>query len=113
MFSVRRVTPPDPDPGRDAGRGRLDAVPGTPDAVLVPAISSVRCEVTITDFAGSKVSSLCSPLVKSHSTETPARNLSAPSRGSSVVLIFATRSRSTCWRYSVAPADGWGSSGEG
>ena len=53
MFSVRRVTPFEPFPGREVGRGRFEAVPGTPVAVVPPLISSVFCEVTITDLLGS------------------------------------------------------------
>jgi hypothetical protein len=52
MFSVRRVTPFEPLPGLDVGLGRFEAVPGTPAAVLPPLMSSVFCEVTITDLLG-------------------------------------------------------------
>ena len=74
MFSVTRDVPFEPLPGRDVGRGRVEAVPGTPDDVEPLVLSSVRCELTITERAGSKTSSLCSPPEKSHSTETPALN---------------------------------------
>src|SRR5580704_17095426 len=70
--------------------GRLEAVPGIPPPMrVVPLCSSVFCELVITDLEGSNVSSLCSPLVMSMSADTPVRNLSAPSRGSSVLLILA------------------------
>jgi hypothetical protein len=41
MLSVRRVIPKPLDPGREDGRGKADAVPGTPEALLAPLISSV------------------------------------------------------------------------
>ena len=81
MFSVRAGTSRRPAarprgrPGQIRRRSR-----NTRDASIAPLISSVFCELTITDFAGSKVSSLCSPLVKSQSTETPARNCPRPER---------------------------------
>ena len=84
MFSVRRVIPRPLDPGRDDGRGRAEAVPGTPEAELAPLTSSVFCELVMTDRAGSKASSVCSPALKSHSTETPARYFSGPATASSV-----------------------------
>ena len=46
--------------GGVAGRGRLDAVPGTPAAFPVVLVSSDFWEVTITERFGSKSSSLCS-----------------------------------------------------
>ncbi len=92
MFSVRRVTALPPVDGRDVGRGRLEAVPGVPEAIAPPLMSSVFCELIITDLLGSNVSSLCSALLKSQSTEAVARNLSAPSSGSSVLLILASKS---------------------
>src|SRR5580692_5281704 len=48
---------------------RLDAVPGDVGGEMrvTPLVSSVFCEVSITDLAGSNVSSLCSPLVMSMS----------------------------------------------
>src|SRR6476619_6916774 len=85
-FSVTRDTVFDPFPGRDVGRGRLDAVPGTPVALGAPELSSVRCELTITDRVGSNTSSLTSPPEKSHSTDIPARKRFAPRRGSRVAL---------------------------
>ena len=63
-------------------------------------VSSVVCELTIAEWVGSKVSSLCSPLVKSVSAETEARNRPAPTSGSSVESNLAVRSCSTLWRYS-------------
>src|SRR5438477_7968872 len=83
--------------------GRLEAVPGGAGVTagrVVPFESSVFCEVSMTDLLGSKVSSLCSPLVMSTSADTPVRNLSAPRSGSSVLLILAARSRSMACRYS-------------
>ena len=53
MFSVVRDTRPVPLPGREVGRGSAEAVPGTPFAVVLPLESSVRCEVAITEWAGS------------------------------------------------------------
>src|ERR1017187_1619118 len=94
MFSVVRETRLELAEGRDVGRGRVEAVPGTPLELAAPVESSVRCELVMTECAGSKISSLCSPPVKSHSTDTPARNFSAPSSGSRVALIFESRSRS-------------------
>ena len=98
MFSVTRDTRFEVAPGREVGRGSVEAVPGTPLPPEDPEESSVRCELSITERAGSKISSLCSPPVKSHSTETPARNLLAPSSGSRVELILASRSASILWR---------------
>ena len=54
--------------------GRAEAVPGIPPAPAAePAavwegvvMSSVFCELTITEWVGSKFSSLCSPLFRSH-----------------------------------------------
>src|SRR5690348_9357448 len=92
MFSVMRLTLVEPDPGRDVGRGNVDAVPGTPLALELPEPSSVRCEVTITLRAGSKISSLCSPPEKSQSTLTPDRNFSDPSSGPRVPAILDCRS---------------------
>ncbi len=77
------------------GRGRFDAVPGTPPDELEPAESSDFWEVTMTERSGSKVSSLCSPLVKSHSSVTPARYFSDPRSGSSVERILTSRSCSS------------------
>src|SRR5580704_1105923 len=69
------------------GCGRFAAVPGTPEAIrVVPLVSSVFCELTITERVGSNVSSLCSPLVMSTSAQTPVRNLSEPKSGSNVLL---------------------------
>ena len=91
---------------------RLDAVPGAAGSTRVtPLVSSDFCELTITDLAGSKVSSLCSPLVMSMSADTPVRNLSTPSSGSSVLLIFAARSCSRACRYSSAATLAWSLSG--
>ena len=98
MFSVVRVVLLAPPLGRDVGRGRLDAVPGTPLETAAPVVSSVRCEVTITLCAGSKISSLNSPPVKSQSTDALARNFSGPRSGPRVAPILATRSVSTWWR---------------
>ena len=98
MFSVTLETRLAPVPGREVGRGSVEGVPGTPLAEAGPELSSVLWEFNITERAGSKISSLCSPPVKSHSTEAPARNLPAPSNGSSVAPILATRSASTLCR---------------
>ena len=98
MFSVVRVVLLAPPLGREVGRGSVEAVPGTPLETAAPVLSSVRCEVTMTLRAGSKISSLSSPPVKSHSTETPARNFSGPSSGPRVALILASRSVSIWWR---------------
>jgi len=44
-------------PARSGGLGRFDAVPGVPpDAAAPPLDSSVICEVSMTDFAGSTFS---------------------------------------------------------
>ena len=59
-----------------------------PTRWLPPVHPRCVCDVTITDFAGSKTSSLCSPLVRSTSAETPMRKWSGPSSGSSVDAIL-------------------------
>src|SRR5260370_11378735 len=93
MFSVLRVVPPPlDDPGRDVGRGRVEGVPGTPPTFAEPLRSSVFWDEIMTDLLGSKVSSLCSPPEKSHSTDTPARNFSGPRRGSSVEFTLTRTS---------------------
>ena len=95
-FSTRRLDPVVLRVVVTGGFGRLDAVPGCPAGIVVePGVSSVRCDWTITDFDGSKTSSLCSPADMSHSAETAVRNLSAPSNGSRVPPILACRSCST------------------
>src|SRR5277367_5441421 len=106
MFSVFRLTPFEPVDEVFGGRGKFAAVPGDPALRADPVLSSVFCELSMTDLLGSTVSSLCSPLVKSQSTETPARNLSEPRSGSSVALIFASRSDSIFWRYSRLASEG-------
>src|SRR5450759_3413709 len=67
-------------------------------AANAPEMSSVRSEVSMTLRAGSKISSLNSPPVKSQSTDTPARNFSGPRSGPSVAPILLTRSLSTWCR---------------
>ena len=59
--------------GRCGGLGRLEAVPGISGNRARSVTSSVFCELSITECAGSRVSSCCSPLVRSQSTEAPAR----------------------------------------
>ncbi len=98
MFSVTREVWLELPPGREVGRGRVDAVPGTPLELAGPLESSVRWELNMTEWAGSKTSALSSPPEKSHSTETPARNLSGPNRASRVEFTLASRSASTLWR---------------
>src|ERR1039458_8901268 len=71
MFSVVRVVLLEPPLGRDVGRGRAEAVPGTPLETAAPVLSSVRCEVTMTLRAGSKISSLNSW----DNNHTPSGNL--------------------------------------
>ena len=53
MFSVTRETWFGLAPGREVGRGKVEAVPGTPLAEPGPVLSSVRCELAITVRAGS------------------------------------------------------------
>ena len=53
MFSVTRVLRPAPPAGREVGLGKLEGVPGTPAAAAEPELSSLRCEVSITERAGS------------------------------------------------------------
>src|ERR1700693_2217625 len=89
IFSVLRLTPFEPEDVVFGGRGRFAAVPGDPALSVEPVLSSVFCEVSITDLLWCTFSSLCSPLVKSQATETPARNFSEPRRGSRVALILA------------------------
>src|SRR3954453_6638177 len=93
VFSVRRD---ELDPGvtaRGAARGKLEEVPGTPAfCAPEPATSSDFCDVTMTDFVGSRTSSLCSVVVKSQSAVTPTRKCPSPRSGSRVDSIFATRS---------------------
>ena len=73
-FSVTRETAFDPFPGREVGRGRLDAVPGTPVAVGAPELSSVRCELD--HHRSRRIEDLLALLAAGEvaSTETPARN---------------------------------------
>ena len=73
MFSVRLLTLLPLRPGRDVGLGKLEAVPGMPEAWVPARTSSVRCELVITDLSGFQSSSLCSPLLTSQSTLTAAR----------------------------------------
>ena len=53
MFSVTRELRPAPLAGRQAGRGKFEGVPGTPAGNAVPTLSSLRCEESITERAGS------------------------------------------------------------
>src|SRR5947209_20501633 len=99
--------PPMPPALRGAGRGRLDAVPGTPPLDCEPVDSSDFWVVSMTLFSGSYNSSLCSPLEKSQSTDIPTRNLPAPSNGSRVELTLTLRSRSSLRRYSIDQSDAY------
>src|SRR5581483_11984916 len=98
MFSVMRDVRLELPAGREEGRGRLEAVPGTPPELEGPLASSVRWDVTMTEWDGSKLSELSSPPEKSQSTEMPARNFSGPSSASRVELTLVSKSASTLWR---------------
>ena len=49
MTSVTRETVLALLPGREVGRGKVEAVPGTPLAPPDPELSSLRCELDITE----------------------------------------------------------------
>ena len=73
--------------GGSRSRTRADSTrfPARPTALARRgSILGASASVTMTDFGGSKTSSLCSPLVRSTSAETPTRKWSGPSSGSSV-----------------------------